>query len=157
MRRKEKAITARADMEAVIQECQVCHLGLCDSGRPYVVPMHFGYLDGDIYLHAAPEGRKMAVLAENPSVCVVFDICDGVIPTEKACSWGTTYRSVMAFGEAASVIDAEEKRKGLGAIVSHYGGDPDSMGPRGIDATAVIRVRVREMTGKVSGAAAPVA
>jgi hypothetical protein len=63
----------------------------------------------------------------------------------------------MAFGEAEPVIDAEEKRKGLGAVVSHYGGDPDSMGSQGIDQTAVIRVRVREMTGKVSGAAPPAA
>jgi len=155
VRRKEKAMTTKADMEALIGESRVCHVGLCDNGHPYVVPLHFGYIDGTIYLHAAPEGRKLTVMAENPSVCIVFDICDGVIPADKACGWSTAYRSVMAFGEAELVTDPAEKQKGLGAIVSQYGGDPDSMGPRSIDATTVIRVRVRELTGKVSGGAPP--
>jgi nitroimidazol reductase NimA-like FMN-containing flavoprotein (pyridoxamine 5'-phosphate oxidase superfamily) len=151
VRRKEKAMTTTAEMAAVIQACQVCHLGLCDAGRPYVVPMHFGYRDGIVYLHSATEGRKVRALSTAPSVCIVFDTYTSVIPDGRACRWGTAYRSVMAFGEAELISDPVEKRIGLAAIVSHYGGDPDTMGEREIAGTVVIRVRVTEMTGKASG------
>jgi nitroimidazol reductase NimA-like FMN-containing flavoprotein (pyridoxamine 5'-phosphate oxidase superfamily) len=33
VRRKEREITDRAAMEAIIQETEVCRMGLCDGGR----------------------------------------------------------------------------------------------------------------------------
>lgn len=151
MRRKEKAMRRAEDMVAVITACRVCHLGMCDDGRPYVVPMHFDFRDGVVWLHSARQGRKMAVLARNPAVCIVFDRFDGLVTHERPCNWGTAYRSVMVFGEAAVVDAPHEKRQALAAIAARYGADPDGVGDREAAATAVIRVTVDDMTGKVSG------
>ena len=61
MRRHEKAITDRAAIEAVIRRADVCRLGLSDAGHPYIVPVNFGYEDGVIFVHSAPEGRKIDI------------------------------------------------------------------------------------------------
>jgi nitroimidazol reductase NimA-like FMN-containing flavoprotein (pyridoxamine 5'-phosphate oxidase superfamily) len=64
----------------------VCRIGLADGGEPFVVPVSFGYGDGAVYIHSAPEGKKIAMMAKNPCVCVEVDICDQVIMNEKPCS-----------------------------------------------------------------------
>jgi hypothetical protein len=61
MRRKEKEITDRAELEAVIAEAQVCRLAMCDGAHPYVVPLCFGYEAGTFYVHCAAEGQKLAI------------------------------------------------------------------------------------------------
>ena len=60
MRRKDREITDRAEIEAILNEAMVCRIGLADDGEPYVVPVSFGYEDGSVYIHSAPEGKKIA-------------------------------------------------------------------------------------------------
>jgi nitroimidazol reductase NimA-like FMN-containing flavoprotein (pyridoxamine 5'-phosphate oxidase superfamily) len=60
MRRKDREITDRAEIDTVLNEATVCRIGLADNGEPYVVPMCFGYDGTFLYLHSAPE-------ASNPS------------------------------------------------------------------------------------------
>ncbi len=43
MRRKEKEITNIMEIEAIIQEAEVCRLGLAVDNTPYIVPVFFGY------------------------------------------------------------------------------------------------------------------
>ena len=57
MRRKEKEIKDTAEIEEILSKAFVCRLGLCDNGRPYVVPLCFGYEDNALYIHCAKEGN----------------------------------------------------------------------------------------------------
>ena len=43
MRRKDREITERAEIEAILREAQVCRIALADDDGPYIVPMSFGY------------------------------------------------------------------------------------------------------------------
>jgi hypothetical protein len=45
MRRKDEEINDQSKIEAIIRSAGVCRLGLSDNGRPYIVPMSFGYQD----------------------------------------------------------------------------------------------------------------
>lgn len=74
MRRKEREITDRAVMEEIIQGTEVCRMGLCDGGTPYVVPMNFGYQDGKVYMHSAVEGRKLDTIRKNPEARPFFKV-----------------------------------------------------------------------------------
>jgi nitroimidazol reductase NimA-like FMN-containing flavoprotein (pyridoxamine 5'-phosphate oxidase superfamily) len=58
MRRKDREITDRAEMESILNEAMVCRIGLADGGEPYVVPLSFGYENGAVYIHSAPEASK---------------------------------------------------------------------------------------------------
>ncbi len=49
VRRKEKEIVDRTEMEAVINEARVCRMGMCDGRLPYIVPLCFGYADDTFY------------------------------------------------------------------------------------------------------------
>ena len=58
MRRKDREITDRAEIESILNEAMVCRIGLADGGEPYVVPISFGYEGGEVYLHSALEASK---------------------------------------------------------------------------------------------------
>lgn len=58
MRRKDREITDRAEIESILNEAMVCRIGLADGGDPYVVPLSFGYEDGSVSIHSAPEASK---------------------------------------------------------------------------------------------------
>jgi nitroimidazol reductase NimA-like FMN-containing flavoprotein (pyridoxamine 5'-phosphate oxidase superfamily) len=58
MRKKHKEITEQDEVERLLHETDVCHLALMDGDYPYVVPMHFGYADGRLYMHSAPPGTR---------------------------------------------------------------------------------------------------
>jgi nitroimidazol reductase NimA-like FMN-containing flavoprotein (pyridoxamine 5'-phosphate oxidase superfamily) len=151
MRRKDREITDRADIEAVLNEATVCRIALADGGVPYIVPLSFGYEDGSVYIHSAPEGKKIAMLEKNPRCCFEVDICDQVIRDEKPCSWGIRYRSVIGSGRAEILNGSEEKRHGLNCIMQHYGGGTHEFSEHDLGSVAVIRITIESMTGKKHG------
>ncbi len=148
MRRKDREITDRQEIEAILAEAMVCRIGLADESTPYVVPVSFGYEDGSLYIHSAPEGKKLALLAKNPRCCFEVDICDGVIRDNKPCSWGMRYRSVIGTGEAVILADPQEKQRGLDCIMRHYGSGPTTFSGENLKTVTVIRIAVGSMTGK---------
>lgn len=166
MRRKDREITDRAENEAILDEAMVCRIGLADGDGPYVVPLSFGYEDGTVYLHSAPEasknlsgsspvsslaefdGKKITMIRKNPRCCFEVDCCDRVIRGDKPCSWGMRYRSVIGYGRAAILEDPEEKKHGLNCIMRHYGGGTHEFSDTDIASVTVIRIRIESMTGK---------
>lgn len=166
MRRTDRQVTDADVIRAILDKAQVLHLGLAGpSGGeavPYVVPMSFGYEPGPfpeapwgrLWLHAAKKGRKMDILAANPEVCCTVAVDAAVVgPIEEgeACDLSMRYRSVMAFGRAVVVEDVAEKLHGLGRLVGHYSDGEFTFKAEVVLATAVIRVDVRELTGKSFG------
>jgi hypothetical protein len=151
MRRKDREINDRAEIEAILHEAMVCRIGLADGGEPYVVPVSFGYEDGALYIHSAPEGKKIALLEKNPRCCFEVDICDQVIPADRPCSWGMRYRSVIGWGRAAVLNDPEKKRHGLNCIMHHYDGGTHEFSEQDSRSVTVIRIAIESMTGKKYG------
>ena len=151
MRRREKEITDINEIEDIIFKSDVCRVGLSNNGQPYVVPVNFGYENMTLYIHAALEGRKIDIIKKNNKVCAVFDIDHEFLKTDKVCKWSTSYRSVMAFGKAFLIENPGEKRRALDIIVSHYGGHPDDYKDSIIDKTAIIKIEIESVTGKISG------
>ena len=59
LRRKEKEIIDKSEIESIIRKSLVCRLGIVDEGLPYIVPLCFGYDKGALFFHSAKEGRKI--------------------------------------------------------------------------------------------------
>jgi uncharacterized protein len=148
MRRKDREITDPADIDSILAAAIVCRIALVDDGEPYIVPLSFGYEDGSVYIHSAPEGKKIAMMEKNPRCCFEVDICDQVIRSDKPCSWGMRYRSVIGYGSAVILEDPNEKRHGLNCIMQHYGGGTREFSDTDIASVMVIRIRIESMTGK---------
>lgn len=153
MRRSEKAIHDPAAIEAILQAATVCHLGLSDAAEPYVVPVSFGFRDGALYFHSAPEGRKVEILRRHPRVCFQVEVGCKVVPAAEPCGWGAHFRSVIGYGWAEFLEDPEAKRQGLATIMAHYAGSGQTFAfpDRALERTAVVRVKVESLSGKRSG------
>ena len=152
MRRREKQIVDRAEIDGVIRGSKVGRLGLSDGGRPYVVPLCFGYDGRALYFHSARKGRKLDILRGNPSVCVEFDVPGDVVEAENACGWSMRFRSVIVFGTASLVEDPEEKIAGLNLLMAQYSspGRVFSFPDKKVTRTVVFKVVIDEITGKQS-------
>lgn len=151
MRRKEKQITDQNQIDGIIKQARVCRLGLSDNGRPYVVPLHFGYDHPFLYFHGADTGRKLDILAANSQVCFEFDELIKINKHASACNWGTSYTSIIGEGTARILVDPEEKIKGLNCIMAQYSSRTHEFDPQDLAETAVIEVKILEMTAKLSG------
>jgi uncharacterized protein len=154
MRRKDKEITDRAEMENILRRATVCHLALADAGEPYVVPLCFGYEDGFLYFHTAAEGRKLEMLEKNKRVCFCVETDVWIMSGDDPCDWGVVFQSVIGYGWAEMVDDRDGKIAGLNAVVRQYEGDAGGYSEANLQATRVIRVAIDQMTGKHSGTGA---
>lgn len=151
MRRKEKEITKKSDIEAVIHKSLVCRVGLSDDNIPYIVPLCFGYQDRTIYVHGSLKGRKTNILLKNQNVCFEFDINTEIVEAENPCEWGMKYQSVIGFGKAFFLENPDDKRKALNIIMNQYSDRPFQFPENAIRGTAVIKIEIASMTGKESG------
>ena len=149
MRRRERRMRV-SDTEALLHTAQVGRLGLCDAGRPYLLPVHFVYVRGAIYVHSAPEGRKVRVLQANPCCCVEVDEFLGVTRGETPCRCGAYYRSGIASCTATWVTDSEAKRTVLTAFTAKYAGDEPKpqFSDDALDAVTVIKLTIDDLSGK---------
>lgn len=152
MRRKDREITNKAELEAVLKKAFVCHLGLADGDQPYVVPMNYGYEDGHIYLHGANEGRKIDILKRNSKVCFEMELFQSEIVKggDQPCDWGTSFRSVIGFGTAKLMDTNEEKIRALNLIVGAHDDRSFTFPEEMLNMTAVIDITITEMTGKAA-------
>ncbi len=153
MRRQDMEITDPEGILAIIRKGLVCHLALVDEGKPYLVSMNYGFLDNSLYLHSALEGRKIDIIRRNPEVC--FQIVTGtrLATGPDACSdWTMKYRSVTGFGKAFLVEDKKEKTRAMQILMDQYTTKgPFEFSNERLAQTRVIRIKIQEMTGKVSG------
>lgn len=150
MRRSDREISDRAELDAMLRRENVLHLGLCDGAEPYVVPMNYGYDGTALYLHSALEGRKIEALRANPRVCFTVTAEQQVVPSDVPCGWSVKYRSLIGYGTATLLETAEEKAAGLAALMRQFTDKSFQFPSEALAKTAVIRIEISEMTGKTN-------
>jgi len=151
MRRSDREITSRSEIDEIIRGCEVCHLAMAVDGEPYVVPISFGYDGEAVYLHTAREGKKIEFITANPRVCVQFERDVGLVASEAAaCDWTFSFESVIGIGVAEELLEQEPKKYGLNQIMRQYSGREWQMDIQSVSRTRVWRVVIETLTGKRS-------
>ncbi|MBU2514310.1 pyridoxamine 5'-phosphate oxidase family protein [bacterium] len=148
MRRKEKEITDKTEIEEIIAKSSICRIALAVDNEPYLVPLCFGYLNNTLYFHSADEGRKLEMIKMNPRVCFEFEGDTEIIKAKKACNWGLKYRSVIGFGNARIIEDEAERMTALDAIMNQYSNEKWDYAPSMLTKTLVFKIEIDTMTGK---------
>jgi nitroimidazol reductase NimA-like FMN-containing flavoprotein (pyridoxamine 5'-phosphate oxidase superfamily) len=153
MNLRPRMLSKEDEMVKIIDEAQVCYLGMAENNRPYVLPMNFAYEPGVFFLHAAPEGHKLEVLRSNPWVCLNINIGNELFHRHKevACSWGMKFKSINAFGKASFIEDYDEKYRIMQLFMVKYSGEKYEFSEPSIRNVVIIRIEVEKMTGKVYG------
>ena len=118
-RLREKGSRDFATACAIIDEARICHVGFVQDDFPYVVPMAHARDGNQLLLHGSVASRLMKNLAAGFACCVTITHLDGLVLARSAFNSSMNYRSVMIFGQAHAVLEAEEKSRGLNVLTEH--------------------------------------
>lgn len=143
-----KKILPEGSVEEILLAGEEGVLATCgEDGYPYAVPLNYVYHNGAIYFHCALSGHKLDNILYNNKVsfCVVVDV--ELLPSK----FSTRFRSVVAFGKAEEVFDAE-KGEALLALVKRLSPNHIPAGEKYIhndkDKTRVIKINIEHATAK---------
>jgi nitroimidazol reductase NimA-like FMN-containing flavoprotein (pyridoxamine 5'-phosphate oxidase superfamily) len=151
MRRKEREITDRTEIDALIYTERLMHIALVDGDQPFLVPVFYAYDGTALYFHSALAGTKIGIIRRNPRIC--FEICadHGIIESDDACNFDATYRTVIGSGCTVLIDDEQEKIRALDLIVARFTETKGPYSPSDLDQTAVIRIDIHSIQGKKHG------
>ena len=129
-----------SEIDDFLRTQRIARLGCHASGVAYVVPLIYAYEDSAV-VAVTTEGRKTALLRENPRVCVEVDEYD----KDGKGSW----RSVIAYGTYEELSDdaIEPALSLLRERFARTAGRPAesrSLGP----GVVVLRIRLDEISGR---------
>lgn len=103
----------------VLDEGLVCHVGFAVDGQPFVIPTAYGRVGDRLYIHGSPASRMLRSLQGGIEVCVTVTLLDGLVLARSAFHHSMNYRSVVIFGTATTVKDADQKLEALKAFTEH--------------------------------------
>ena len=95
----------------------VAHVGFEADGWPYVVPMAYARLDGDLLLHGSVASRLVRLLGAGSRVCVTVTLLDGIVLARSAFNTSMNYRSAIVIGETRAVVDPTERAAAFAALL----------------------------------------
>ena len=117
-RHRERGMTDRADLYAVLDAGLICHLGVISGGVPMVLPTAYGR-DGDtLYVHGSSANGAYGA-ADGQQVCVTVTHLDGLVCARSVFTHSVNYRSAIVFGTATMVRDEDERWQALRTITDH--------------------------------------
>ena len=149
-----QVITEQQEIISVINECEVCFLGMVDGEMPYVLPFNFAYENNTIYLHSGSEGHKFGVLSNNNNVCLSFSVGHKMYHQHEnvACSWGMRFKSVLAWGKVSFIDNEDEKIRILNIIMKKYSGRDDfKYSTPALNGVKIFKIPIDKITGKKRG------
>jgi nitroimidazol reductase NimA-like FMN-containing flavoprotein (pyridoxamine 5'-phosphate oxidase superfamily) len=117
---------------AIVGRIACCAHGDVGDGRPYLVPLAYGYDGEAVYAHSGP-GRKLDLMRAEPRVTFEVDHADA----------SDRWRSVIAEGEFEEILDREQRLRALRVIYPEPADIPE-LGPQ----TVVFRIRLAARSGR---------
>ena len=151
MRRKDREITDRVEIDAIIFSAKVMHLALADNNIPFLVPVFYGFDGTALYFHSAQAGTKIEILKRNHHVCFEISINHGIIESDMACDFEAKHRTVIGSGKAVFLEDETKKIKALDLIVGQFSDKKFEYPKANLNSTAVVRIDIDSVKGKKHG------
>ena len=152
-RRPQRGSYDPADVEAILDEALVCHVGFVADGQPYVIPTIHARVGNRLYVHGSAASRMLRTLGAGIPVCVTVTLLDGLVLARSAFHHSVNYRSVVILGTATEVTGREEKLAALRAVVEHVVPErwEDVRAPtdQELRATTVLRLPLAEVSAKI--------
>jgi hypothetical protein len=115
-RRPQRGAYDRETVYAILDAGVICHIGYVVDGQPLVTPTAYWRWEDRIYWHGSAASRMLAAVDGAP-VCVTVSHLDGLVLARSAFHHSINYRSVMLFGRAELIEDADHKRTALNAFI----------------------------------------
>lgn len=152
MQNREREITDKGEVWAIIEGGRYATLSLCRGNEPYVVTLNYGPdpRTKALYFHCALKGLKLEFVRENSKVCGTVIEDRGYLMSK--CSHA--YTSAVFWGRMTIVSDPEGKRHALAVMIDHLEDDPDAVKDRLLknkevtDGVGILRLDIKTISGK---------
>ena len=154
-RHPERAVPDEA--REILARGVVAHLGFSQGDQPFVIPFAYHYDTASpdhLYLHGSHASRTLRHLATGAPVCVTVTTIQGLVYSRSAMYHSINYECVVCFGRARTITNRDEKAALFERMIGRYhpgraaGRDYEAASPKDLAATAVIEVRIDEMSAK---------
>ena len=143
----------RQQINAILDEGFICHVGFVLNGEPVVIPTGYARVGDALIIHGSQASRMLRQLGQGIDVCVTVTLIDGLVLARSAFHHSMNYRSVVVFGRAKVIEDREEKMAALTALSEHMipGRWDEVRGPndRELQLTTVLSIPLSEASAKV--------
>ena len=98
---------SESEIAQLLERVGYGHLACCRDGKPYVVPIHYGYAEDKIYVYTT-EGKKSEIISENPNVCLQVE---EVIDERR-------WQSVIVEGQAVRLTASDAREEAIAAVTA---------------------------------------
>lgn len=148
MRRKDLEIKGKDKILEIIKKCRSLRLGMIADGKPYVIPMIFGYCWDEeqlfLYLHSGLKGRKEQGLKEGDILFFEMDADEGLMGQGTlANTYSRAFSAVMGEGTIEYARNEREKIEFFKYMMFHQTGRDDfSFEAAYLAVTKVFRIKV---------------
>ena len=151
MRKSRQEIKDELILEEILGNAIICRMAMLDGDLPYIIPFNYGYQEGCIYIHSAPEGQKIELLQKNPMVCFEVEDRMEITKGDQACDWSSRYRSIVGYGNVEILSDAASKQQGLEVIMAQHGApELTEFNQKNLDRMVILKLTITSMSGKQS-------
>jgi len=151
VRNPKRADYDRAVVNEIIDSTPLCHVSYIIDGRPYVTPT-LQWREGDfIYWHGSSASRFLRQIV-GKDVCLAVTHFDGFVLARSAFHHSINYRSVMLFGEATKIKDAEKEQRLQSFVENLIPGRWENLRPmtaKEAKATTVFSMPIDEGSAKI--------
>lgn len=149
----KRAAYDAATIHSILDGAFLAHVGFVANDQPFVIPTLFGRKGDKLYLHGSPASRMLRESNKGIPLCVTVTIVDALVLARSAFHHSMNYRSVVAFGTARLIDDAEQKNEALRIISENIlRGRWSEVRPpseKELKATAVLELSIEEASAKI--------
>lgn len=142
----------RPAIDSILDAGFVCHVGYAIDGMPYVTPTLYWREADHVYWHGSSASRMLRA-SEGAQVCLTVTHIDGLVLARSGFHHSANYRSVMLFGAARKVTDADDKRRHLDRFIDGLlPGRTAQLRPataQELKATTLLSLKIEEASAKI--------
>ena len=143
----------RAAIDPILDEALIGHVGFSADSYVTVIPTAIWRVEDRLFIHGSSASRMIRGLSAGAEACITVTLMDGLVMARSGFHHSMNYRSVVVFGKATVIEEAEEKEKILFAFMEKIApGRWDEVRPpnqKELRATAVLGFDLTEASAKI--------
>ena len=143
-------------IRAFLRAAKVGHIASAQAGQPFLNPTTFWFDEANhqIIFHSNMTGRIRSNVENNPRVCLEVSELGRMLPSNVALEFSLQFRSVIVFGTARLITDADEARRVMYGLIHKYfpamtaGREFREITDKELKRTSVYAIRIEAWSGK---------
>ena len=143
----------KATVYAIVDDALICHVGMVEGDRPFVIPTIHARQGDNILIHGATTSRMLNYIAAGRELCITVTHLDGLVLARSAFHHSMNYRSAVLFGKGELVEDSAEKMEALRLftekLIPNRWDDARQPNAKELKATSIVRIPIELASAKV--------